>query len=92
MYGVRKASTLPTYAKKEENMNFKEWAIARYIKKDTPRGDFARDLAGENDAPEDGDRAAWLDYLTGRRACYEAIEAFKEMWAGYERWKKRTGH
>lgn len=68
-------------------MNFKEWALARYLGKDTPRGDFAGDVARANDTPEEDNKEKWISYLIyERHACHEAVDVFKRMWADYEKW------
>ena len=71
-------------------MTFKDWVIARNLDKNTPRGDFARDVMHDFNAPEKDDRDAWLMHLRRHHACPEAVGVFKALFAEYTAWRKKN--
>lgn len=73
-------------------VNFKNWVLARYLGKDSARGDFAADMVRADDAPEEDRKERWIGYLTWEHhACPEAMAVFRRMWADYEKWQRAGG-
>ncbi len=70
-------------------MDFKTY-LQRYVHKDTPTGDFARDALADRNFPMDATYKKQLEYLESR-ACSEATAAFKQIWRNYRR-HERIGH
>jgi hypothetical protein len=65
-------------------MNFKEY-MNKYIKEESPRGDFARDIVRDHrldDKNNDLVIFKMLDYIKSMNMCYEAIKV-------YDRYKKK---
>ena len=56
-------------------MTLKEWVIKKYIKHDSPEGDFAKDLKGDSRFPD----KLQHEYLLVHGACYEAITVYKKL-------------
>lgn len=64
---------------------FYEWAMQRQIR-DTPNGDFLKDLRGDKDAASVANtKAAWESHLDMLSACDGAKKAFRALWAAYNR-------
>lgn len=66
---------------------FKKWVIDKYVDKDTPRGDFARDCRNDRQFPRKDDRDAIRSHLIG--ACHEAKAVFESLWLEYCREVKK---
>ena len=65
--------------------SFKQWAVSNFSGKDTPEGDLAHDMAGDDLFPGGADHEAIRDYLIRRGACEGALEAFDRLWKRYRR-------
>lgn len=66
-------------------MTFYDWMMAKYLSKDTPRGDLAHDMHHDADFPRDDDYDRLLRYLRYRRACTECVALFKRCWRDYRK-------
>jgi len=66
-------------------MSFYNWMMQKYLKKDTWRGDLARDMKEDKNFPVDGEKESILEHLKNRHACSECIDVFKKCWRDYER-------
>ncbi len=66
-------------------MTFYDWMMAKYLSKDTPRGDLAHDMHHDADFPRDDDYDRLLRYLRYRRACTECVALFKRCWRDYQK-------
>lgn len=67
-------------------MAFRQYC-RQFIKEDSARGDLARDIAGDREAPQGSAYEDWDIYLSGR-ACSNAHETFIRV---YEEYRKLTG-
>jgi uncharacterized protein YozE (UPF0346 family) len=66
-------------------MNFKTWCIEKYSGKNSPEGDFARDLKSDSNFPHDSNSVEIIgSYLYMSGACDEAINVFKNLWNDYQ--------
>ena len=81
-------------------MTFYEYMMKNYRHKDTPEGDLADDMYGDERFPRDltGPKREQYKkirgYLFMRMACRECLETFKECWdeyVAYERLMKGRG-
>lgn len=63
---------------------FKNW-VKQFENEDDPWGDFARDVLEDTKFPDSSRKKDIMSYLTLKRACSEAIEAFSELWVEYTR-------
>lgn len=66
-------------------MTLYDWMMAKYLSKDTPRGDLAHDMHHDADFPRDDDYDRLLRYLRYRRACAECVALFKRCWRDYQK-------
>lgn len=66
-------------------MNFYDWMISRYLKKDTWRGDLARDMQGDSEFPRAGTRTEIMNHFRNKNACENCITVFKKCWRDYAR-------
>lgn len=64
--------------------NFFKWA-KQYESKNSPIGDFVRDMLGDFDFPTQEDYDVIEDYLTRKNACAEAKKTFKQLWNRYKK-------
>ncbi len=65
---------------------FYAWCLKRYKHRDTPLGDFTRDMKGDYRFPKAAtDKAEIREYLYRRHACAEAVRAFEIAWRYYEK-------
>ena len=59
--------------------------MMRYIQKDSPAGDLARDmLEDEAHFPDTNNSDDIMQYLISRRACSECLRTFKTCYKRYE--------
>lgn len=73
---------------KETNNNpspFFKWTAGRYTGQDSPKEDFADDMARDFGFPTVAQKDVILRYLTRHGACDGAVQAFEELWDEYER-------
>lgn len=64
---------------------FYKWCVAKYAKRDSPQGDFARDVKTAHDFPKAStDKVEIRDYMRRKNACKEALAAFEKIWKRYE--------
>lgn len=73
---------METWAKKR---TFKQW-IKRYVNKDTPLGDLARDVAADPAFPDSTDLALVGLHLSAQFPCYECIDVFRTACKRYTTW------
>ena len=64
---------------------FFKWTVEKYTGEDSPKGDFANDVARDFEFPTVARRDVILRYLSRQGACSGAIQAFEELWSEYER-------
>lgn len=60
-----------------------------YIDEESPRGDLARDIDGDETFPGKSSMAAIIRYLDENKACEECFEEFYKAWGEYERERVR---
>jgi len=59
--------------------------IRQFKEKQTPIGDFARDvISDKSNYPRSNNYQDMLEYLENHNACYEAVDAFEETWYDYQ--------
>jgi uncharacterized protein YozE (UPF0346 family) len=80
-------------------MQFYTWMIRNYLNKNSPKGDLANDMKGNDSFPcntHPGKYNGWHKvihgYLERHNACTECLAAFEECWEEYvnERKSHRT--
>ena len=73
-------------------MGFYTWMITKYEKKNSPRGDLARDMRRDEDiqklCQEHSDRDTILWYLHLHGACAGCVKVFERCFRDY---RKRSG-
>lgn len=66
-----------------KSIGFYSWLLSQVGRND-PVGDLASDVKSDREAPNDNaGKETWLSHLRHKRACREAIDAFKEAWAEF---------
>lgn len=66
-----------------KSIEFYSWLLSQAGRSD-PVGDLASDVKRDRESPNDNaEKETWLSHLKNKRACREAIEAFKEAWAEF---------
>ena len=69
---------------KKEPKTFKEWLLKRYLHRDSPVGDLARDVARDPDFPDNGD---FMDMYTHiHYAAHDSEAATVALMTAYSRW------
>ena len=68
--------------------------MMRFLKKDSPSGDLARDMNHDKDFPASNDRGAIMNYLRLLDAYYDCLNTFGRCCRQYEAYeaKHRAGH
>lgn len=70
-------------------MTFFEYML-KYLKKDTPAGDLARDMLRDRQHfPITNDRYALINYLDSKNASEECLKTFCKCYERYERQENR---
>ncbi len=82
--------TVAQVNREEESMTFHDW-LSRQIRRQSPLGDLARDVAMDRTFPKDAaaSREAVILYLIRCNACEGALLAAKRAWSSYRRALKR---
>lgn len=65
--------------------SFRRFVLDKYLKADTPEGDFARDVKIDDEFPnktKDGYEIKW--YLESKNCCEECLELFEDLWKEYK--------
>ena len=65
--------------------SFRRWLLEKYLKDNSPYGDFARDVKIDDDFPRkarDGYEIKW--YLENKNCCAECLETFEDLWKEYK--------
>lgn len=65
------------------SLSFRDYMLGRRVT-DTPAGDFVSDAKSDSRFP---DAKTWREiesYLFSKQACWEAVQAGKQVWRGYQ--------
>lgn len=65
--------------------SFRKFLLDKYLKDDSPEGDFARDVKQDENFPhnvKDGYEIKW--YLESKNCCAECLETFEDLWEEYK--------
>ena len=66
-------------------MSFYDWCIKRYLGKNTPAGDLARDMKESADFPKTAtDKKTIESYLYSKHACDNAMQTFRDVFSVYQ--------
>lgn len=70
-------------------MTFFEYMM-KYLNKDTPAGDLARDLNRDKENfPQSNDGKEIMDYLFSKGACSQCLDTFEKCYAQYVKYELR---
>lgn len=61
--------------------------LARFVRRESARGDLARDWIEDRGRPDVRTLDQLESYLRARGACTEALDAARKAWRGYQRAK-----
>ncbi|CAI3536082.1 MAG: YozE family protein [Clostridium neonatale] len=71
----------------DSDTTFRQWIIGKCCLESSPRGDLARDISRDNNFPDTYDYSEMVDYLRYKRACPDAMNAFKSAYVTFIRLK-----
>ena len=69
-------------------MTFFEYMM-RFVKKDSPSGDLARDMNRDKDFPMSNDRDEIMNHLRSKGACYDCLNTFDRCYRLYELYERK---